>query len=97
MFVYGYGVVMNSAHKRFLKIIWKDIVYNLECIIFCSIWIWILILIILIQLNILPFKAIFWYLGTLVCIGLVNVIYLITKDIVIYLKNCWNNSKDYES
>lgn len=88
---------MNSAHKRFLKIIWKDIVYNLEYILFLSMLVGILILIILISLNIIHFKAIFWYLGMIVCIALVNAIYIYIKDIIIYFKNCWNKSKDYES
>jgi hypothetical protein len=86
---------MNSAHKKFLKIIYEDIKYNIECILFLSMWMILLILIILISSDKLPFKCMFWYLGMIVCIAVITVSYLIIKDIIIYLKNCWNNSKDY--
>jgi hypothetical protein len=95
LLIHGYGVVMNSAHKKFLKIIYEDIKYNIECLLFLLIWTIIAILTILISLDKLPFEVMFWYLGMIVCIGLINVLYLIITDIIIYLKNCWNNSKDY--
>lgn len=88
---------MNSAHKRFLKIIWKDIIDNMSCVILILVWTPIIILTLLISLRIISFKVMFWYLGIVGCIVLIKVLYMIITDIIIYLKNCWNKSKDYES
>lgn len=82
---------MNAAHKRFLHVIWKDNKFFVIPILF---WTTIIIVAILTSLRIISFEVMFWYLGIVLCIVATKSLYMIITDIIIYLKNCWNNAKD---
>lgn len=84
---------MKRNIKLFIELIYKDFLNNLDVIIPLSIFSSGVLIVILISLGIINFEAIFWFLGLMIVVFTLRLIWWVLGDIIKYIKITWRKSK----
>lgn len=83
---------MKRNIKLFIKIISEDIKNNLEKIIVYTFFLILFIIAVLSIFKIISINVLFWYLGIIIVISTIGILWIFLNDFIKYIKKCWKRS-----